>query len=207
MPLRNHHATIAILELHENEIVTIETISVAKGDCVLSGAWKFSINEMEKISKVISGKLMIPLGDSAAIKNLFPNVELEFLEARAFLREAKGAANEAITAFELFKSEDLKKRKNLIGPSFFDWPENLDFCLSAEYLESIGIMATPVSTPAVMKRTLAAARLVKFLIQMWQKDEQERSNRKYVEGLEAEITILPEAWLREFMALGTQKLD
>ena len=49
-----------------------------------------------------------------------------------------------------------------------------------------------------MKKTLAAARLVKFLVDMWQLDEQERGNRKYVDGADAEITILPESWLKEF---------
>jgi hypothetical protein len=48
-----------------------------------------------------------------------------------------------------------------------------------------------------MKKTLAAARLIKYLIDMWQQDEQERGNRKYVEGVEAEITILPESWLSQ----------
>jgi hypothetical protein len=201
MSLKNYYATIAIFELHETGIVTIESISVAKGECVLSGAWEFSLDEKQVISNVISGKLIIPLGDSSKIRNLLPDVDLKFVETKTFLQEAKEAATQALTAFESFKSEDPKKRKNLTGPNFFDWPETLDFNFSSEYLESIGKMATPVSTPDVMKRTLAAARLVKFLIDMWQKDEQERANRKYVEGLEAEITILPESWLAEFTSI------
>jgi len=62
-------------------------------------------------------------------------------------------------------------------------------------------MAVPSSTPEDMKKTLAAARLVKFLVDMWQLDEQERVNRKYVDGTDAEITILPESWLKEFVPL------
>ena len=77
-------------------------------------------------------------------------------------------------------------------------PDDLDFNKSSEYLESIGKMAVPGSTPDVMKKTLAAARLVKFLVDMWQLDEQERGNRKYVDGADAEITIMPESWLKEF---------
>ena len=49
--------------------------------------------------------------------------------------------------------------------------------------------------------SVAAARLVKFLIEMWQLDEQERVNRKYVDGTDAEITILPESWLNELSPL------
>ena len=52
-----------------------------------------------------------------------------------------------------------------------------------------------------MRNTLAAARLVKFLIEMWQLDEQERVNRKYVDGTDSEITIFPESWLREFVPI------
>ena len=36
---------------------------------------------------------------------------------------------------------------------------------------------------------------------MWQLDEQERVNRKYVDETDAEITILPESWLKEFVPL------
>ena len=56
-------------------------------------------------------------------------------------------------------------------------------------------MATPSGTPDNFKKTLSAARLVKHLVDMWQLDEQERNNRKYVEGEDAKITILPESWL------------
>ena len=97
----------------------------------------------------------------------------------------------------VMKSEDAKKRKKMVEPIFFNWPDDLDFNQSSEFLESIGKMAVPVGTPSQMKKTLAAARLLKYLIDMWQEDEQERGNRKYVEGAEAEITILPNSWLRE----------
>ena len=62
-------------------------------------------------------------------------------------------------------------------------------------------MGATASAPKDMRKTLATARLVKFFIEMWQLDEQERANRKYVEGADAEITILPESWLKEFVSL------
>jgi hypothetical protein len=100
-----------------------------------------------------------------------------------------------LEAYEAFKSENLAKRKKLVSPSFYDWPETIDFNDASNYLESIGKMATPVGTPEGFKKTLSAARLLKHLVDMWQLDEQERSNRKYVEGEDAAITILPESWL------------
>jgi hypothetical protein len=201
MSLANYYASIAVVEIHPGEKVTIESISVLKGECVLSGAWEFSTNEKQNISNVISGKLIIALGDESKVQDLLSNPELRYLEAKPFLQESKKAADDAITAYETFKSEDVKKRKKMVEPTFFNWPADLDFNLSTEYLESIGKMAVPTSTPRDMKKTLAAARLVKFLIDMWQLDEQERGNRTYVDGADAEITILPESWLKEFSPL------
>ena len=201
MSLLNYYAIIAVVEMHSNERVTIESISVSKGDCVLSGAWDFSVSEKSKIDSVVSGKLIIALGDESAITRLLDNSDLKYLKAKPFLQEAKKAADEALAAYELFKLEDIKKRKKMIEPTFFAWPDDLDFNHSTEYLKSIGKMVVPTSTPKEMKKTLAAARLIKLWVDMWQQDEQERGNRKYVEGTEAEITILPESWLKEFVPL------
>jgi hypothetical protein len=197
MSLKNYYASIAIVEMLGEGKVNIESISVSKGECVLSGAWNFSAEEIEKINNVVSGKLIIPLGEETAVKKLLIDSELKFIKAKPFLQEAKQAANDALAAYEKFKSEDAKKRKKMVEPSFFNWPDDLDFNQSTKFLESIGKMAVPVETPSDMKKTLAAARLVKFLIDMWQQDELERGNRKYVEGAEAEITILPESWLSQ----------
>ena len=199
MSIRNFYASIAIVEMHSNGEITIESISVSKGECVLSGAWEFQNHEKQDIVNVISNKLIIALGDESIVRSYLNEPKLNFLKAKPFLLEAKKAASDAILAYELFKSEDAKKRKKMVEPTFFNWPEELDFNHSAEYMESIGKMAVPTSTPLGMKNTLAAARLVKFLIEMWQLDEQERVNRKYVDGADADITILPESWLKEFV--------
>ena len=201
MSLNNYYASIAIVEMHSNEKITIESISVSKGECVLSGAWEFPIDDKQNISNVVSNKLIIALGNESNVVKFLDDSELKFLKVQPFLIEAKKAAKDAILAYELFKSEDAKKRKNMVEPTFFNWPEELDFNQSAEFLESIGKIAVPASTPEGMKNTLAAARLVKFLVEMWQLDEQERVNRKYVDETDAEITILPESWLKEFVPL------
>lgn len=198
MSLLNYYASIAVVEIHSGGKVTIESISVSKGECVLSGAWEFSIKDKENVNNVVSGKLIVSLGDDSAVKSLLESPASSYIKAQPFLSEAKKAATDALVAYELYKSEDEKKRKKMVEPSFFNWPEDLDFNLSAAYLESIGKMAVPSGTPEDMKNTLAAARLVRFLIEMWQLDEQERVNRKYVDGTDAEITILPESWLKEF---------
>jgi len=190
-----YYAGIAIIEVHTDNSVTIESISVTEGECTLSGAWNFDITENEKISTVLSGKRIIPIGDKNALNKLSLIGEIVIVDVLPFLSDAKNAASEALLAYEAFKSENPTKRKKLVAPEFYDWPIHIDFNLSAEYLESIGKMATPLGTPENFRKTLSAARLVKHLVEMWHQDEQERNNRKYVEGDDAKMTILPDSWL------------
>ena len=195
MVTSTYYASIAVVELHPDDLVTIESISVTEGECVLSGAWGFNISEDENINNVLSGKMIVPLGEKKELGKLPIKSEMIFLDSVPFLIDAKKAAKEALEAYETFKSENLTKRKKLVAPEFYNWPDSINFNESADYLESIGKMATPSGTPDNFKKTLSAARLVKHLVDMWQLDEQERNNRKYVEGEEAKITILPESWL------------
>ena len=195
MATSTYYASIAVVELHPGDLVTIESISVTEGECVLSGAWGFNISEEENISNVLSGKMIVPLGEKKELGKLPIKSEMIFLDSVPFLIDAKKAAKEALEAYETFKSENLTKRKKLVSPEFYNWPDSINFNESADYLESIGKMATPSGTPDNFKKTLSAARLVKHLVDMWQLDEQERNNRKYVEGEDAKITILPESWL------------
>jgi hypothetical protein len=195
MATSTYYASIAVVELHPGDLVTIESISVTEGECVLSGAWCFNISEEENISNVLSGKMIVPLGEKKELGKLPIKSEMIFLDSVPFLIDAKKAAKEALEAYETFKSENLTKRKKLVAPEFYNWPDSINFNESADYLESIGKMATPSGTPDNFKKTLSAARLVKHLVDMWQLDEQERNNRKYVEGEDAKITILPESWL------------
>jgi hypothetical protein len=190
-----YYASIAVVEVHPDDSVTIESISVTEGECVLSGAWDFKISENESINNVLSGKMIIPIGEPKKFEKLSINGEIVILDSVPFLIDAKNAAREALEAYESFKLENLAKRKKLVAPEFYNWPNSINFNLSAEYLQSIGKMSSPVGTPDNFKKTLAAARLVKHLIEMWQLDEQERNNRKYVEGEDAKVTILPESWL------------
>ena len=201
MTLKNYYASIAVVEVHPSKTISIESISVTKTECTLSGAWTFPIKEKQSISSVLQGKIILSLEDEALLAKLMPESDFSFIKVDTFLEEAKRAALDATISFEIFRAEDEKKRKKMVAPTFFSWPDNLDLNQSSSYLESIGKMSVPSSTPDEMKRVLAGARLVKFLIDMWQQDEQERNNRKYVAGTEAEITILPEVWLKSFLTL------
>jgi hypothetical protein len=195
MTIDNYYASIAVVELTSDKKILIESISVTKGECVLSGAWDFSITERENISNVLSGRLLIALGDENKFRDFIDDSSYVYLTAKPFLDEARIAASDALLAYENFKAENPTKRKKMVAPDFYDWPDAIDFNHSAKFMESIGKMATPLSTPSGFKNVLATARLVKHLIDMWHLDEQDRSSRKYVEGEDAEITILPRTWL------------
>ena len=202
MTTSTYYASIAVVEAHSNNSVTIESISVTADECDLSGAWDFDISEAEKINNVLSGKMIIPIGDKKAFERLPLKDELVILDSVSFLKDAKEAAQEALEAYEAFKAENLAKRKKLIAPEFYNWPDSINFDASADYLESIGKMGTPSGTPNNFKKTLSTARLVKHLVEMWQLDEQERNNRRYVEGEDAKITLLPESWLEAGITKG-----
>lgn len=197
MAQSNYYASIAIVEIHPDDTVTIESVSVTNSECLLSGAWDLSLSEVEKIKNVLSGKMIIPLGQKAEVEQLTFDLEVVFLDAASFLSDARRAADEALIAYETFKSKNPNKRKSLVSPQFYNWPAIVDFNTSADYLNSIGKMPAPSGPPDEFKATLSAANLVKHLVDMWHLDEQERNNRKYVEGEDAKITILPQAWLEK----------
>ena len=96
---------------------------------------------------------------------------------------------------EEFKAADVKKRKNLVLPDFYDWPSDVDLNRSSDFLESLGMVGDIEGTAIEMKNVMPAARLVKFLVDKWLSDEAERKSKKFVTGKEAEITILPTCWL------------
>ena len=189
------YKSIVVVEMHPDNSVTIESLSVTENECVLSGAWEFDQKEIHQIQTVIGDRLVLVLGSQAKFEKYIKDSSLIYLSIKPFLVEAKEAARMAIKSYEDFKLQDFAKRKKLVAPDFFDWPDEIDLNNSISVLEGLGKMATPHNTPEKMRKTLAASRLLKFLIDMWHSDEQERKNRKYVEGEEAVTTVLPKCWL------------
>ena len=53
MATSTYYASIAVVEVHPDDSVTIESISVTEGECVLSGAWDFKISENENINNLL----------------------------------------------------------------------------------------------------------------------------------------------------------
>jgi hypothetical protein len=193
--MSGQYASVAIFDLSPASKVSISVISVTPSEVVLSGSWVLEQHRDKEISLVLSDRLAIPL--SSESENAFPEKKYGYTKVSLsdFFEEAKKDAETGLNAFNQYQSEDPKKRKNLVPPHFYDWSTPRDLLQAEEVLGSLGISGTYEGTAIEMKRVLAAAKLVSFYISKWQIDEAARSGRKYVEGDEAQITILPRKWL------------
>lgn len=63
MALEAEYVSIAIIEITSDERFLVETLSISKNEVVLSGAWDFSLHQIDSIKGVLTGSLLIPLGD------------------------------------------------------------------------------------------------------------------------------------------------
>jgi hypothetical protein len=193
--MTNTYASINIIEIVDSSKLVISKISVSSEGCVLSGGWVFQLADTEQISLVISKSRVLPVGSASELSELIKKFSLRVLTTRDFLFEAARDVELGIQRFEEFKTEDLRKRKNLVVPDFYNWPSDLDLNKSSEILESLGMAGTIEGTASEMNNVMPAARLIKFLVDKWLSDEAERKSKKFVTGTEAEITILPKCWL------------
>ena len=211
------YASIAIVDCPGNDLIAIEVVSVTKDRCDLAGAWTLNVNELETFDQILEGRLLIKL-------NLKPNIE-KFLEKSShlevnfddFLSEAKFDAEKAILAYEEFMIENERAyreymaikpadrkmvpkvvKKQLVSPQFSKWPSFFDIQKPEAFFESVNKMGLLKTNDPDMNKTLLAARATKYLIDMWRIDEMERANRSYVEGDEANVSILPTSWLSKF---------
>ena len=193
--MNESYSSLAIVEaLNLNEIA-ISGISVTQESCVLSGGWLLASDNHSEISDVLGSKLLITVGNRAALEQTLKmsgNTEVNF---RDFLMEAKQEVDMGWKLFEEFRAEDPKKRKNLVEPNFFDWPEKVDLNNAASELEEFGLMKKIQGTDPKFEKVLAAARLTKFLIEKWLNDESERKSKKYYGGVDPDISVLPKVWM------------
>ena len=193
--MTNTYASLNIVEIVESSKLVVSKISVSSEGCVLSGGWVFELDDSEQISLVISNSRVLVIGSTSDLTPAIKKYSLKVLSTKDFFVEAARDVNLGIQRFEEFKAEDVKKRKNLVVPDFYDWPSDVDLNRSSEVLESLGMAGTIEGTAIEMRNVMPAARLVKFFVDKWLSDEAERKSKKFVTGKEAEITILPTCWL------------
>lgn len=193
--MSSQYASVAIFDLGPANKVSISVISVTPSEAVLSGSWVLEQHQDNEISLILSDRLAIPL--TKATESAYPEKKYGYTKVSLsdFFVEARLDAASSLEAFNQYRNEDLKKRKNLVPPFFYDWSTPPDLLEAEGILGSLGIPGTYEGTALEMKRVLAAARLVLYFISKWQNDETARSGRKYVDGAEAQITILPRKWM------------
>ncbi len=193
--MSSQYASVAIFDLGPANKVSISVISVTPNEVVLSGSWVLEQHQDNEISLILSDRLAIPL--TKATESAYPEKKYGYTKVSLsdFFVEARLDAASSLEAFNQYRNEDLKKRKNLVPPFFYDWSTPPDLLEAEGILGSLGIPGTYEGTALEMKRVLAAARLVLYFISKWQNDETARSGRKYVDGAEAQITILPRKWM------------
>ena len=194
MPMSSTYSTLAILQYVPSSEVAIAAISVTTDDCVISGAWVLPIQDTIQIGLVLSNRQILTINKSKKEIDLILSLNLVEIKFVDFFREARTDADEALKIYENYKAMEPKKRKSLVSPNFFDWPIDIDLSDSISLLEKNGMNGKIKGTDLKFQDVLAAARLTKFYIDKWQSDENERLSRKYVDGEQAVLTILPRAW-------------
>jgi hypothetical protein len=189
------YASLAIFDLVSDSKVAISTISVTTDEVVLSGAWVLDQSQVNEIKLILSDRLGIPLSSEAEKKFSEDKMGYSKVSLAQFVSEAKSEAALGRESFDKYRSEDLKKRKNLVAPEFYEWESVPDLMQSEAHLDSFGLVQGYEGTAPEMRQVLAAARVLQYLILKWKSDELSRSGRKYVEGDSAAVTILPKSWL------------
>lgn len=189
------YASVAVFKITSDSQLAISAVSITPDETVLSGAWVIPMDRSEDISTILSGKLAIPLNMEAEQAFSPKDYFYQKVSLNDFFAEAERDAKSSLDSFEDFRSEDLKKRKNLVKPEFYQWGEVPNLLNSWEILELLGLPSRNEDCAPEMREVLGAGRLVQYFISQWHNDERARSGRRYLNGEEIEITLLPNAWL------------
>ena len=210
------YGSVAIAEVLATGEVAIEAISITPESCELSGAWIISEGEEEVLQQILADRLLIPIGDRAMTVAKLTKFLGQEVNIQDFIDEARIDSQSALSSFEEYVRQSdyeyaqymsinptdrkaLPKvvKKKLVAPDFYQWPIQVDLNKSQDFLKSVGKLGEISGTPIGMKNVLTAARAIKLLVDMWHRDEIERSNRLYVLDQAAQIAILPNCWLRK----------
>lgn len=193
-----NYASVAVVDIGSKGDVAIEAVSILEDGCVLSGAWTLEASEGEDIRNILFNKLILVLCKEAS--EILVRLGLDgFAEINSFLYDARESAESTERSFMSYVAEDPRKRSKLIEPSLTNWPDPFILAESAKVLNSMGKQAHPLNTPSDMRRTLAASRLLKLLIDAWLSDERERVSRKFLNTNPADARLLPPSWEFQFL--------
>ena len=210
------YASVAIVEFLDKGRTAVEVVSVTPETCELSGAWLVEGNNLDQLTQIVAGRLLIFIGDKSKQENYVALQTASEVNLQEFIDEARADATSAIQAFGEFVSQNERAylaymsikladrkllpkvvKKKLALPEFYEWPETIAINSAEEVLTSMGKLGEILGTDRDIRKVLAGGRLVKHLIDKWRSDEIERSNRLYVTDSEAIVSILPTSWLKK----------
>jgi len=209
------YASIVIVEFLSAEVIVVEKISVTLNSCDLSGAWKIEEGNYTLLNQIIQNSFIIVVGNKSFAQDFMNSHSVIQLQIQDFLVEAKRDAIRAIEFYEEYMIQNDKEyaaymsikpverkllpkvsKKKLVKPEFYDWPDFVDIDEAESFLYSKGIKREFSGSDLSFRKILASANLVKLFIDKWRMDEVERSNRLYLLGKEASISLLPLIWLQ-----------
>jgi hypothetical protein len=199
-----NYASIAVVDNCASGSVAIETISIEESGATLAGAWVLEITENNDIENILSNRLLLAMNaESEALLTKFgfwATINID-----TFLQDAVFLSGETLGRFNAYVSANPKKRNKLVEPSLMKWPSIFNLEQSGAVLESLGKQKYPENTPVNFRKTLAASKLLKLLIDSWLSDEEERTSRKFL-GIDPNwIRLLPPSWLAEFENLSQKQ--
>ena len=208
------YVSIAIVEFLPENQINVETISIISESCDLSGAWIIENLDYSLLNQIIGGRLVIIIGNRDLAEDYLNANKVNEVYVQDFVVEAKEDARLAIVSFDEYVKQNeidyaaymsvkpverklIPKvvKKKLVRPEFYEWPDSVDVNDAEMFLNSRGVTREFSGGEISFKQLLFSANLVKHFIDKWRADEIERSNRLYVLGIEASISILPLNWL------------
>ena len=212
----HQYASIAIVKSINKDATAVEVISVTPDSCDLAGAWILENSEHEKLMQILVDRLILKMDIDDVVDNRISEFKEYEVKIQEFITEARNdaiSAEKAYFAFVKKNEEDYRafmsikpaerkllppiKKKQLIEPAFYSWPTKFDVTDSEKFLVSEKKMGLLSNNDNQMSDVLITARVIKYFIDRWREDEIERSNRLYVDGQSANISILPLCWLEK----------
>lgn len=210
------YVNIAIVEFLPAKMIIVETISVTQDSCDLSGAWKIEEADFSLLNQIIKNCLVVIIGNRTFGQNYLNANNVTEVAIQDFIVEAKKDARLALESYnEYLKQTEIDYavymsvkpterklipkvvKKILVRPEFYEWPDSVNINNAEMFLNSKGIRREFSGDDPSFKGLLFSANLVKHFIDKWRIDEIERSNRLYVLGKEASISLLPVNWFEK----------
>lgn len=167
--------------------VALHKISLDEGAAKFTGGWILKKSDITEIKNVIFDSPIVSQGEDLNLNNTK-------LDMAKFLEIARNESHKALALYEEFKALEPKKRKNLVRPEFWHWPD-INFENPKESLSNLGIRESIPGSDKDFEEVLSLSRLIKYVFDKWYEDEQLRLERKYLLPSFPALRLAPPNWI------------